>query len=563
MDLPIPPHLRGPQAYTQAEIPPFVQYTSPVPTSTSSIGGPPLPLNLVARICFFITAPGDIARLTRTSRLLYYMCFPQLYQTVSLHSYAEIRYLNGRPEGFGSGSPLMMALNGLVTGTQAAVVQSLRLWGEWQEVGVEDFAKGRVPDNGMMLNILLRACVDKMPKLQHFAWELDCKPLKTLYQGLSMNSTLTKLTIRFPKSRLPRPSVIIPAMPRLNELKVMDIDPLCCPDDISLLLLGSKQLDDLRMHFSPRMRAEAEPTLNFETFWGRCWSAGYVPKLKHLGMQNWYGANNAGWTNLVDMPTLTSGCLLDCFGGATGGSANVYVDDTWKAIPPRKNGHFRTVRINEFSPSLVELVATSSGLENVYIVNTTTFSPVNSPATSTPGTLPTPDLSPSPDALTLSSIGASYISALTQSHGSTLRHILLSDKWPLSSTQLSSLVRLCPDLDQLGFALGFSETTTVRLLIPFLPKLYAMRILDNEQLRRNDANVTDEERKIAMGRDMAEIEMSSLRWIGVGDIVYEAKGMLDDPESPCGMRREIVNVNREKVEGVEIWGLATGDLMAG
>ncbi|KAK6443136.1 hypothetical protein LTR95_000653 [Oleoguttula sp. CCFEE 5521] len=563
MDLPIPPHLRGPQAYTQAEIPPFVQYTSPVPTTTSSTGGPYLPLDLIARICSFITAPGDIARLTRTSRLLYYMCLPQLYQNVSLHSYAEIRYVNGRPEGFGSGSPLMMALNRLVTGTQAVVVQSLRLWGEWQELGVEDFAKGRVPDNSMMLNMLLRVAVDKTPKLQEFAWELDCKPLKTLYQGLSLKSTLTKLTIRFPKSRLPRPSVVIPPMPSLKQLRVMDIDPLCCPDDISLLLLGSKQLEDVRMHFSPRMRAEAEATLNFETYWGRCWSAGYTPKLKHLGMQNWYGVNNTGWTNLVDMPTLTSGCLLDCFGGATGGSANVYVDDTWKAIPQRKNGHFRTVRINEFSPSLVELLASSSGLENVYIVNTATFSSTDSPATSTPGTLPTPDLSPSPNACTLSSIGASYISALSQSHGSTLRHLLLSDKWPLSSTQLSSLVRLCPNLTQLGFALGFSGTTTVRLLIPFLPQLFAIRILDNEQLRRNDTNVNDEERKVAIGRDMAEIEMSCLRWVGVGEIVYEAKGMLDDPESPCGNRRDIVNVSSERVEGAEIWGLASGNLMAG
>ncbi|OQN96245.1 hypothetical protein B0A48_17807 [Cryoendolithus antarcticus] len=563
MELPIPPHLRGPQAYTQGEIPPFVQYTSPVATSTSSTGGPPLPLNLIARICSFITAPGDLARLTRTSRLLYYMCLPQLYESVSLHSYAEIRYLNGRPEGFGSGSPLMMALNGLVTGNQAAVVQCFRLWGEWQELGVEHFAKGRVPDNSMMLNILLRACVDKMPKLRDFAWELDCKPLKTLYQGLSMKSTLTKLTLRFPKSRLPRPSVVIPPIPSLKALRVIDIDPLCCPDDISLLLLGSKQLEDVRMHFSPRMRAEAEATLNFETYWGRCWSAGYTPKLKHLGMQNWYGVNNAGWNNLVDMPTLTSGCLLDCFGGATGGSANVYVDDTWKAIPQRKNGYFRTIRINEFSASLVELMSTSSGLEKVYIVSTTTFSTTDSPATSTPGTLPTPDLSPSPDASILSSIGTSYIQALTQSHGSTLRHLLLSDKWPLSSTQLSSLVRFCPNLTQLGFALGSSKPTTVRLLIPFLPKLYALRILDNEQLRRNDASVTDEERKVAMGRDMAEIEMSSLRWVGVGDIVYEAKGMLDDPESPCGQRREIVNVERVRVEGVEIWGLAAGDLMVG
>ena len=59
---------------------------------------------------------------------MYYMCLPQLYQRVNLHSYGEMRYVNGRPEGFGAGSPFMMALNGLCTKGHATLVQELKVW---------------------------------------------------------------------------------------------------------------------------------------------------------------------------------------------------------------------------------------------------------------------------------------------------------------------------------------------------------------------------------------------------------------------------------------------------
>lgn len=265
---------QGRTYYGAGEIPPYVQYTSPVSqhgrNGDEGLSSVTLPLNLVARIVSYLDDIGDIARVTRASRLLYYMTVPQLYQRVSLHSYAGIRYANGKPEGYGSGSPFIMGLNGLVTRGHAALVQEFKVFGEWQEVGVEEFAKGRVPDNSMMLNILLRAAVDKMVKMHSFTWELDCKPLKTLYLGLSTNHTLTNLSINFPSSRVPRPSVLLMPIPNLRVFKASGIDPLCYPDDFDLLLLGSKKLEDVRLHFSPRMRREADPTLNLETYFGRC-----------------------------------------------------------------------------------------------------------------------------------------------------------------------------------------------------------------------------------------------------------------------------------------------------
>ncbi|KAK5010256.1 hypothetical protein LTR39_004753 [Cryomyces antarcticus] len=129
-------------------------------------------------IISYLDDVGDIARVTRTSRLLYYMTLPQLYEKVSLRSYAEIRYVNGRPEGYGSGSPFSMGLSSIVTKNMASFVRNLHIWGEWKETDLDELSQGRVPDTTMMLNIVVRAAVDKMVKLESFRWFSDA-PLTT------------------------------------------------------------------------------------------------------------------------------------------------------------------------------------------------------------------------------------------------------------------------------------------------------------------------------------------------------------------------------------------------
>lgn len=168
---------------------------TPRPDSTATVFHPPgflsfpspaeekyakeLPLNIIAIIISYLDDVGDLARLAGSSRLLHYMSAPRLYEKVTLRSYTDVRYVNGRPQGFGGGSPFMSGLNGLVTRSQAALVEELCVKGKWREYGQDDFAKGRVPDNSMMLGMLLRAAVDKMDKLRSFVWVrhalvLDC-----------------------------------------------------------------------------------------------------------------------------------------------------------------------------------------------------------------------------------------------------------------------------------------------------------------------------------------------------------------------------------------------------
>ena len=97
------------------------------------------------------------------------MTLPQLHQQVSLRSYRDFRHVNGKPEGHGGASPFIMGLNGLVSRNVAGLVRAIRLWGEWNEHEVEQHAKmGRVPDESMMLNIVVRAAIEKMDKLDTF-----------------------------------------------------------------------------------------------------------------------------------------------------------------------------------------------------------------------------------------------------------------------------------------------------------------------------------------------------------------------------------------------------------
>jgi hypothetical protein len=93
------------------------------------------------------------------------MTTPHLYESITLHSYSEIRYDDGRAERYSSGSPFAMGLNTLVTRTFADYVQRFRVTGYWREHDEDDYRQGRVPDNNMVLQIAMRAALDKMKNL--------------------------------------------------------------------------------------------------------------------------------------------------------------------------------------------------------------------------------------------------------------------------------------------------------------------------------------------------------------------------------------------------------------
>lgn len=96
------------------------------------------------------------------------MTLPQLYEKVTLHSYPEIRYVKGRPEGFGGGSPISMALSGLSTSNCAGLVKEFRIQGAWKDHDTESYGKGRIPDCTVLLGVAVRNAIDRMSSVHTF-----------------------------------------------------------------------------------------------------------------------------------------------------------------------------------------------------------------------------------------------------------------------------------------------------------------------------------------------------------------------------------------------------------
>ncbi|OJZ84598.1 hypothetical protein ASPFODRAFT_82882 [Aspergillus luchuensis CBS 106.47] len=453
-----------------------------------------LPLNLIAVIVSYVDDPGDLARLCRACRVLNYMALPQLYKHITLTSYDKIRYRDDEPEGMGSASPFSMGLNAIITRPYATLVRSLTLRGNWRELELEEHARvGRVPDSSMMLNIAVRAAVDRMTELESFSWELNTKMLETVYLGLAQLPKLTALTIRFPSSRHPRPTIVIPPMPHLRYLKVTDIDPLCYPDDISTLVFKCRKLRELNMHWSPRMRNAQEPSVMVHDYFRKCIAAKQPLSIKKIGLQNLYALHTEDFGLAVNGSTVEDVTILQ-HGGADL-SMNTFVDSTWPTMPAHPI-RIKSIRQDAVSKRHAQFLNQFTGLERLYFVNAT-HNPnddINSPRPLTSAAALSP---PSSDTSQPATNGTStncsaaatnspglqtsvrdvYLNNITLNHAATLRHLLLPARWPLSAPTVARLVHASPQLEQLGFATEFSDLEALGLLLPFLRNLKALRLL--------------------------------------------------------------------------------------
>lgn len=415
------------------------------------------------------------------------MSLPQLYRDLTLTSYDKIRYREEEPEGMGSASPFSMGLNAVITRPYATLVRSMTLRGDWREHELEEHARvGRVPDSSMMLNIAVRAAVDRMTGLESFSWELNTKMLETVYMGLAQLPRLTSLNIRFPSSRHPRPTIVIPPMPHLRRLKVTDIDPLCYPDDISTLLWKSKKLRELTMHWSPRMRNAQEPSVMLHDYFRKCIAAKEPMKVKKISLQNLYALHSEEFNVAFDPRTVEDVTILNNTGSDGPNFMNTFVDRSWPTNPPNERLRIKCMRQDALSKRHAEFIANFTGLEKLYFVNTPrdandfVNSPVLTPPSSDnshPANANSPVGSPAGSGNVHLNLRDNYLSAIVTNHCATLRHLLLPSRWPLSASTLARIVHASPQLEQLAFASDFPSMDTLGLILPFLRKLVALRLL--------------------------------------------------------------------------------------
>lgn len=433
--------------------------------------------------------------------------------------------------------------------------------------------------------LITRLCSPEIANLP--SWELNTKPLNALYQGLvNRSSTLTSFTLRSQTKRIPRPTTVISPMPNLKTLVVYDIDPLCYPDDISLVLLGATKLENLKLHWSPRMRDAGEESVNLMTIFGRCATAGRVLSLKRLAIYNLYTRFvGDGLERVIDTEHQDEITVFNSMGSSD--PTTVFLDDSWRVnnnqpIPPNlkffRSDHVdrdQAVRFSKFS-----------GLERLYLVsrppkghsksNSSAATPTT-PSTATPG-VGNGTLSafapPTPTESQCRNIGGEYL-AVIQSHHRTMRHLLLSDHWLVSDEALYKLCQSCPNLEQLGFRCIVPPLESLRQIVKLVPKLWAIRMLvrPGTEFAETVASMDPEMHAFVMATEFWRPEYRNVKYVGLGDkLVYKLGGVIFPPKNApavpdgqensmnakrAGPVRKIELVARETVKWIDIWGLDT------
>lgn len=515
------------------------------------------------------------------------MTLPRLYEKVTLRSYTEIRYVDDRPTGYGGGSPFAMGLNSLVTRNHGSYVQTFRVIGEWQEHDVDDYAKGRVPDSSMMLQVALRAAMEKMQNLKTFAWELNTKPLQTVYEGIMHKTSLTTFILRCPNRRISQPTTVVPPLPNLKTLIVYDIDPLCYPDNISLLLLTAKKLENLKLHWNPRMRETGEASVSLHSLFGRCMAAKHQIPIKRFAMYNLYARNDdEGFDQIMDAAKIEEMTFINSIGNRD--PMTVFLDDTWKMNATRPVPHnLKMMRVDVTDKEHVRMLYLIRGLERLYLINDCTWKGTSSMAP-TP-TSPSNPITPSaPTSNTTNggiataapsatnspqitdhqcrSIAGDYLAVISSNH-STMRHLLLSDRWSLSNTAIQRICQACPDLEQLGVACDGPPHEVMRIIVGTCSKIYALRIMfrfGTELAEHFEGLVDDEMQKYMLASELWRPEYMKLRYLSVGQYIFKLgssvmpRKTIQAPNGEMrkvGPLRSLELVDRKAVDHVEIWGM--------
>ncbi|KAL8712096.1 MAG: hypothetical protein Q9220_003530 [cf. Caloplaca sp. 1 TL-2023] len=406
-----------------------------------------------------------------------------------------------------------MGLNGLVLRNVVAYVKKLKLVGDVKEHDLDECSrKGRVPDSSMMLSTLVRVAIERATSLK----ELSYAPLRRFRGGHPAN--MLQLGTEYKDAAY--------SLARSCQLAASK------PHSAISIISDSQTSDD-----SP---AATEP------------------------VKNLFSYDDGSCTEYNDSSLIEEVTSLNSTGGHgdTGGSA--FIDNNLKKLEvslPR----LRMIRGDKVSKELVFLLAHTSGLERLYIVGPKKTDK-NDGSNGYPQS-PTSEGSSPASEQAADNLRDEHVEAITRNHGQTLRHLLLPPQWRLTSDNIALIIRQCPNLEQLGFGADFDKFTNMRLLMPFLPKVTAIRILDNpdsSDFRDKMHEIDDGRHEKAIGSSTSAREWSKIRWMQLADLLFEAGEveLMEDPDQPGKMahRRHVQKQSLEAVKDVAIWRMDSLDV---
>lgn len=245
------------------------------------------------------------------------------------------------------------------------------------------------------------------------------------------------------------------------------------------------------------------------------------------------------------------------------------MDGGWHKPEETAPAGIKVLRLDKVSRQQCDFLSHINSLEKLYLLGPQTRPTRDSKDDSNNNTpLPRSPASStsSPSSIDTNNIVAlkdDYLEAIIKRHGHSLKHLLLLPQWRLTDDDIAFIVRQCPNLEQLGMGVEFANFKHLRLLVPFLSNLTAIRLLGNpdDPTFVNKMRELDEggihERKI--GEETVNREWSKLKYMEVGaeDMIFEVgpRQSQEQTGSKGVYRRPVKRVGWESVKDIDIWKL--------
>lgn len=334
------------------------------------------------------------------------------------------------------------------------------------------------------------------------------------------------------------------------------------------------------MHWSPRMREAHEPSINLATYFGKCAAAQYQLQLQSLAIKNLYTHHDhQGRCELFVPHRLEEITFLNSTGGIGDDGATVFMDTDWRKPNTAEPIELKMLRMDKVSRQQCEFLTNIDNLERLYLISphkgASHDCKVQSDAATTfPRSPPSSTCSPgSFDNDEIVALKEDYLEAIVKHHGRTLKHLLLLPQWRLTDDDIALIVRQCPNLEQMGLGVEFTNFKHLRLLLPFLSNLTVFRLLGNpddatfvNQMRDLDKFGLHEDK---IGEETVNNEWSRLRYmeLGADDMIFEVGNRIlieeVNGEATFGKpvyRRAVKKTPWKAIHDIDIWKMDSMEL---
>jgi hypothetical protein len=473
------------------------------------------------------------------------MALPQLYKEITL---ARSLFSNKKLTTASS----LIVLNTLVSGNVGPLVKNLVLQDDHSLIAQYHTWGLFLPncrtllDYPDFLKLPAGAAVERYTNLQSYTWNLVTVIEPTVYRALGQLQHLQSLRICYWTYDAEHGHFEVPPLPRLRELRVENYAPRVYRHDFSAVLLHATRLEVLKWHFDPSEERRIREVYVVKLF-DQLRKARRKLRLKsfslHNGGDSWSG--NA-LREVIDVQSLmelsfVESRILSRWDEHDQATLEL-TEGPWLMLVGQKLC-LKRIQYDRLDQGYAHLVGGTTGLERMYLLDFLSYVQH--------------DMGES------QKVRDMFLNAIITNHGATLRHLMLPAHWPLPTSWIARLFRTCPNITQLSLAMECEPLKGMSILVPFLRKLWAIRVRFPEAGEGGDlarayevmvgGDVEHHENKIE--KDLAErFDFPELRYIGLEKLVWE----FDEIYEKDGMRkRRMKRISKEDVKDVEIWKMGT------